>query len=168
MSQILTHDPILILTTGGTLDKVHDMVRETLVFDREGGSCVPHILTQARAAFPRVQSLMWLDSLDMIDADRQQIADTINAAEEDRVIVIHGTGTMGATARFLAERVTDKTVVLTGAMRPHSLGRSDASFNLGGAVIAAQTCPPGVYGVMNGRVFAASDLDKNRDTGRFD
>ena len=75
---------------------------------------------------------------------------------------------MGPTARFLAERVTDKTVILTGAMRPHSLGRSDASFNLGGAVIAAQTCPPGVYGVMNGRVFAAKDLDKNRDTGRFD
>ena len=37
-----------------------------------------------------------------------------------------------------------KTVVLTGAMRPHSLGRSDASFNLGGAIIAAQTLPEGV------------------------
>ena len=160
--------PVLILTTGGTLDKVHDLVREALVFDREAGSCVPHILAQARAEFPRVQPLMWLDSLDMIDADRKHIAEAIAAAEEDRIVVIHGTGTMGLTARYLAPLVVDKTVVLTGAMRPHSLGRSDAGFNLGGALIAAQLCGPGVWGVMNGRVFAADDLEKNRTTGRFD
>jgi L-asparaginase len=164
----MDHKPLLILTTGGTLDKVHDMVREMLVFDREAGSCVPHILAEARATFPRVNSLMWLDSLDLIDADRAQIAKAILNAPEDLIVVSHGTGTMGVTARYLAERVADKTVILTGAMRPHSLGRSDASFNLGGAIIAAQTCPPGVYGVMNGRIFAAEALDKDRTTGRFD
>ena len=161
-------DPVLILTTGGTLDKVHDLVREALVFDREAGSCVPQILAQARAEFPRVHSLMWLDSLDMIDADRAQIADAVASAPERRIVVTHGTGTMGLTARFLAERVGAKTVVLTGAMRPHSLGRSDAGFNLGGALVAAQLLAPGVWGVMNGRVFAAEDLEKNRTTGRFD
>ena len=160
-------DDVLILTTGGTLDKVHDLVREALVFDREAGSCVPEILARARAEFPRVQSLMWLDSLDMIDADRERIADAIAAADERCVVVVHGTGTMGATARYLAERVSGKTVVLTGAMRPHSLGRSDAGFNLGGAMVAAQLCEPGVWGVMNGRVMAAADLDKDRNTGRF-
>ena len=158
---------LLILTTGGTLDKVHDLVREALVFDREAGSCVPHILKQARAEFPRVQELLWLDSLDMIDADRALIADAIKDAPEDRIVVVHGTGTMGQTARYLADAVSGKTVVLTGAMRPHSLGRSDAGFNLGGAIVAAQLCAPGVWGVMNGRVIAASDLEKNRTTGMF-
>ena len=159
--------PVLILTTGGTLDKVHDLVREALVFDREAGSCVPHILERARAEFPRVESLMWLDSLDMIDADRDIIAKAIADAPEAHIVVIHGTGTMGETARYLAERVSGKTVVLTGAMRPHSLGRSDAGFNLGGAVVAAQLLAPGVWGVMNGRVMAAAELEKNRTTGRF-
>lgn len=158
---------VLILTTGGTLDKVHDLVRETLVFDREAGSCVPAILTQARADFPRVEQLMTLDSLDMIDADRQQIVEAIQAAKEPHIVIVHGTGTMGLTARFIADRVKDKTIVLTGAMRPYSLGRSDAGFNLGGAVIAAQVCEPGVYGVMNGRLIPADDLEKNRTTGRF-
>jgi L-asparaginase len=74
---------------------------------------------------------------------------------------------MGLTARYIAERIKDCTVVLTGSMRPYSLGRSDGGFNLGGAVIAAQTCAPGVYGVMNGRVIKADDLEKNRTTGRF-
>jgi len=158
---------VLILTTGGTIDKVHDLVRETLVFDREAGSCVPAILTQARADFPRVEQLMTHDSLDMIDADRQVLVDAILAASERSIVITHGTGTMGLTARYIAERVSDRTVVLTGSMRPYSLGRSDGGFNLGGAVVAAQTCAPGVYGVMNGRVIEADDLEKNRTTGRF-
>ncbi|MEM7729444.1 MAG: asparaginase domain-containing protein [Pseudomonadota bacterium] len=158
---------VLILTTGGTLDKVHDMVREALVFDREAGSCVPAILAQARVGFPRVEQLMTLDSLDMIDADRQQMVDAILGAPERHIVITHGSGTMGLTSRYIAERVQDRTVVLTGSMRPHSLGRSDASFNLGGALIAAQVCAPGVYGVMNGRVIEAKALDKNRTTGRF-
>mgnify|MGYP000533450203 CR=1 FL=1 len=39
--------------------------------------------------------------------------------------------------------------------------------SLGGAVVAAQVCTPGVYGVMNGRVIEADELEKNRTTGRF-
>ena len=53
-------------------------------------------------------------------------------------------------------------------MRPHSLSVSDGPFNLGGAMIAAQTLPAGVYGVMNGRVFEADHLTKNTAQGRFD
>lgn len=158
---------IVILTTGGTIDKVHDLVRESLVFDREVGSCVPHILAQARADYPRVEQLMTLDSLDMIDADRQQLVEAILAAPERKFVITHGTGTMGVTARYIAERVKDRTVILTGSMRPYSLGRSDAGFNLGGAVVAAQICAPGIYGVMNGRVIEATQLEKNRTTGKF-
>lgn len=158
---------ILIITTGGTLDKVHDLVRETLVFDREAGTCVPAILAQARASFPRVRSLLTLDSLDMIDEDREMLVEEIRQAPERHIVITHGTGTMGVTARYIAERIQERTIVLTGAMRPYSLGRSDAGFNIGGAIIAAQTCAPGVYGVMNGRVIAADNLDKDRTTGRF-
>jgi L-asparaginase len=75
---------------------------------------------------------------------------------------------MGDTARFLSTKVRDKTIVLTGAMRPFSLYASDGEFNLGGAVIAAQVLPAGIWGVMNGRVFAAEDLNKNVEQGRFD
>ena len=75
---------------------------------------------------------------------------------------------MGDTARFLAGKTGDKCVVLTGAMRPFSLYTSDGEFNLGGAIVAAQLAGPGVWGVMNGRLFAADKLKKDVEQGRFD
>ena len=75
---------------------------------------------------------------------------------------------MGETARSLDGRFPDKTVVLTGAMRPFSLFASVGEFNLGGAVVAAQILDRGVWGVMNGRAFTAALLGKNVEQGRFD
>lgn len=160
--------PLLILITGGTLDKVHDTLSESLVLDPTCGTAVPQVLVQGRARSVRTQVLMQIDSLDMTDEHRADILSAVNAAPEDHIVVTHGTGTLELTAKALEGQIEDKTVVLTGAMRPHSLGRSDAGFNLGGAMIAAQTLPAGVYGVMNGRVFNAQDVHKDTTTGRFD
>ncbi|MEM8556182.1 MAG: asparaginase domain-containing protein [Pseudomonadota bacterium] len=159
---------VRILITGGTLDKVHDTRTEGLAFPPGGESQVPDLLRNARCHYPVTQQILQMDSLDFTDAERQAILSATLAAEEEALVITHGTGTMGDTARFLAGQVTGKTVVLTGAMRPYSLGRSDAAFNLGGALIAAQTLAHGVYGLMNGRVFTASDLNKDLTSGRFD
>ena len=165
----MTHpSDIAILITGGTLDKIHDTFTESLVFGGGGKTRVSNILRSGRCDYPRLQVLMKIDSLDMTDEHRQTILKAILEAPERKIVVTHGTGTMELTAQYLKDRVKDKTVILTGAMRPQSLGRSDAGFNLGGALIAAQTLPYGVYGVMNGRVFAADKLRKNTKEGRFD
>lgn len=159
--------PVRILVTGGTIDKIHDPRLEALIFAKDGATHIPEILATGRCDFPVVQRLMLKDSLDFEDADREAIATAVSGAPETHLIVTHGTGTMGQTARALAGRVPGKTVVLTGAMRPHSLSTSDGTFNLGGALIAAQILPPGIYGVMNGRVIPADALDKDIETGRF-
>ncbi|GGY46366.1 asparaginase domain-containing protein [Parvularcula lutaonensis] len=160
--------PVRILTTGGTLDKVHDWRAETIAFAGAGKSQVPEILEQSRCYAHEVEQLFQIDSLDMNETYRKLICERILAAKEDAIVVTHGTSTMDETARYLDACDLGKTVVLTGAMRPHALFVSDASFNLGGAIIAAQTLPPGVYGVMNGCVFTASELKKNEKLGRFD
>jgi L-asparaginase len=159
---------VRIIVTGGTIDKVHDPQTEGLAFSPDGSTHVPEILQIGRCHFPVVQLLMLKDSLYFEDADRQKIADALSAVPETAVVITHGTGTMGETARFLMGQVPEKTVVLTGAMRPFSLYASDGEFNLGSAVIAAQTLEPGVWGVMNGRVFPAETLNKNVEQGRFD
>lgn len=164
----MTFPEVRILVTGGTIDKVHDPRVEAIVFAKDGATHVPEILATGRCHFPVVQIVMLKDSLDFDDADRDRIADAVQAAPERAIVLTHGTGTMGRTARWLADRVGGKTVVLTGAMRPHSLSASDGSFNLGGAVVAAQILPEGVYGVMNGRAIPAGRLDKNVEAGRFD
>lgn len=157
-----------ILVTGGTIDKIHDPRVEAIVFAKDGATQIPEILTMGRCHFPVVQKVLLKDSLDFDDADRQAITEAVLAAPERAIVLTHGTGTMGETARWLNARVSGKTIVLTGAMRPHSLSASDGSFNLGGAVIAAQTLPEGIYGVMNGRVIPAARLNKNIEAGRFD
>ncbi len=157
-----------IIATGGTIDKVHDVRSEGLAFAPDGSTHIPEILRIGRCHFPVVQLLMLKDSLYFDDRDREMIAAAVAAAPEEAIVITHGTGTMGETARHLATRVPGKTVVLTGAMRPFSLYSSDGEFNLGGAVIAAQTLEAGIWGVMNGRVFAADKLNKNVEQGRFD
>lgn len=159
---------VRILVTGGTLDKIHDTVSEGLAFEPDRMTHLPMILTQARCHFPVVQRVLMKDSLHFDDQDRAAILAAADAAPEPAIVVTHGTGTMAMTARFLQGRVPGKCVVLTGALRPHSLGRSDASFNLGGAVVAAQVLADGVWAVMNGRVIPAAEIEKDTTTGRFD
>jgi L-asparaginase len=159
---------VRILVTGGTIDKVHDPSTEGLAFSPDGATHIPELLRIGRCHFPVVDLVMLKDSLYFDDADRETIAEAAIHATESALVITHGTGTMGQTARFLQGRVAGKTVVLTGAMRPFSLYASDGEFNLGGAVVAAQLLGPGVWGVMNGRVFPADALDKNTEQGRFD
>ncbi|MBB4658062.1 asparaginase domain-containing protein [Parvularcula dongshanensis] len=159
---------VRILTTGGTFDKVHDWRTEGLAFAGAGRSQVPEVLEHGRCTHPVTEQLFQIDSLEMTDTHRALLAQHVASAPEDAIVVTHGTSTMDVTARFLDGKAPEKTVVLTGAMRPYSLFVSDAAFNLGGAVIAAQTLPPGVFAVMNGRVFAAKDVQKDEKLGRFD
>jgi L-asparaginase len=109
-----------------------------------------------------------VDSLEMTDADRDTIARNCLRAPEGRIVITHGTDTMVDTARVLAEQVSEKTLVLTGAMVPYAFGSSDGLFNLGSALSFAQVLPPGVYIAMNGRCFAWNDVRKNRKTGTFE
>lgn len=168
MTSSFEHADITILVTGGTLDKVHDTETESLIFSDDDETHLPHLLTVGRCYYPRIEVLFKIDSLDMTDAHREKVLERVKAAPESKIIVTHGTGTLEKTAKFLDGKVGDKTVILTGAMRPHSLGRSDGGFNLGGALIAVQTLPKGVYGVMNGCVFMPDDLHKDTKLGRFD
>ncbi|MEM8569361.1 MAG: asparaginase domain-containing protein [Pseudomonadota bacterium] len=157
-----------IIVTGGTIDKVHDPRSEGLAFSPDGATHIPEMLRIGRCHFPTVQMLMLKDSLYLTDEDRQALAAAVCAADESTIVITHGTGTMGETARFLVGTAPEKTVVLTGAMRPFSLHTSDGEFNLGGAVVAAQLLEAGVWGVMNGRIFPAERLNKNVEQGRFD
>ncbi len=159
---------VMIVVTGGTIDKVHDPYTEGLSFAKDEATQIPEILNQSRCYFAKVHRLMLKDSLYFDDSDREAIAQVIEKSSGVSIVVTHGTGTMGESARWLEGRAKGKTIVFTGSMRPHSLGSSDGPFNLGGAIIASQILSEGVYGVMNGRVFEAENLNKNSEQGRFD
>jgi L-asparaginase len=157
---------IRVLITGGTFDKEYDEIRGRLFFR---DSHVPEMLALARCKLDlEIRTLMMIDSLDMRDADRDIIVTQCRDAAERRIVITHGTDTMEVTARVLAEQVTGKTIVLTGAMVPYKFGSSDGLFNLGSALAFVQSLPVGVYVAMNGRYLRAERVHKNRDTGMFE
>ena len=104
----------------------------------------------------------------MTDDDRVLIAEHCRKSKEDKIIITHGTDTMADTAKLLAQKVKNKTIVLTGAMIPYKFGSSDGLFNLGSAMAFVQTLKHGVYIAMNGRFFHAENVRKNRETGVFE
>src|SRR5262245_2845667 len=157
-------DPIVIVTTGGTIDKAYF---DALSAYQIGEPMVKKALDVANVAHPyRVVELLRKDSLDLTDADRETLRETVAALETTRVIVTHGTDTMTDSARALAA-VAGKTIVMTGALSPARFSDSDATFNLGMAFGAVQSLPAGVYIVMNGRVFRGDSVRKDRAQARF-
>jgi L-asparaginase len=156
---------IAFLTTGGTLDKVYfDAASRFEV----GETVVGKILREGGVSFDfEVVPLMRKDSLELGEQDREAIRAAVAARPEDRVVVTHGTDTMVETARTLVA-VPGKTIVMTGALSPARFQASDAVFNIGMAVAAAQLCPPGVWIAMSGRIFRHDEARKNRDANRFE
>jgi len=156
-------DSILVLTTGGTIDKEYSLAGELEI----GAPTIPRLLEPVLSTLEfRVEEVLRKDSLDLDDADRALIRERVLSAEEDRIVVTHGTDTMTLTAEALGV-VRDRVVVLTGAMQPARMRDSDAAFNLGAAVAAVQLLPPGVYLAMSGRVLPAGAVVKDRAAGIF-
>jgi L-asparaginase len=157
---------IRLLVTGGTFDKEYDELGGRLFFK---DSHISEMLKLGRCKLPvDIRTLMMIDSLDMTDADREIILQSCTRADEDRIIITHGTDTMELTARMLGEQKLPKTIVLTGAMIPYAFGSSDGLFNLGSAIAFAQSLSHGVYVAMNGRCFNWDRVRKNKKTGEFE
>lgn len=157
-------EPVLVLTTGGTIDKLYfDALSQYQI----GDSVTARLLEMARVTHPfRLAELMRKDSLEMDDQDREVVAEAVANADETRIVITHGTDTMTVTAAALSG-IVDKTVVFVGALAPARFSESDAAFNLGMAFATAQVAAPGVYITMNGSVFPALNVVKDRAKGAF-
>lgn len=157
---------IRIFITGGTFDKEYNELNGQLYFKN---THMPELLQMGRNKVPvAISTLMMIDSLEMTDGDRELIAQECVRCTENEVVITHGTDTMAETAKLLAQKITNKTIVLTGAMIPIKFGSSDGLFNLGSALAFAQALPRGVYVAMNGRFFNWDNVRKNTQTGIFE
>ncbi len=156
---------LLFIATGGTIDKIYyDRKNDYAIGDPQ----IVEVLKGANVTFDyEVISLLKKDSLDLTDADRESIRDTVRDQDCRRIVVTHGTDTMIETAKVLRS-VPGKVMVLTGSMQPARFAVTDAIFNIGCAVTAAQTLPDGVYIAMNGQVFDPERSRKNVEENRFE
>ena len=159
-------EPIRLFVTGGTFDKEYNERDGSLFFK---DTHLREMLQLGRSLVDvKVRTLMMIDSLQMDDEDRRVILGQCRKCPQSRMVITHGTDTMEITARLLGENITDKTIILTGAMIPYAFGSSDGLFNLGSALAFAQSLPAGVYIAMNGRCFRWDNVRKNKDAGVFE
>ena len=156
---------IKIIATGGTIDKVYyDAKSDYAIGDPQADG----ILQEAGInASYEVVSLLRKDSLELTDADRQLLRDTVQAETCRLILITHGTDTMVESAQALGD-CGDKTVVFVGAMQPARFRVTDAVFNIGFAIGVLRSSPPGVYIAMNGQVFDPDTVRKNRAASRFE
>jgi len=157
---------IRIFITGGTFDKEYNELNGQLYFNN---THMHELLELGRSKVPvQIKKLMMIDSLEMTADDRQFITQQCMECEETQIVITHGTDTMTETAKVLAGKIKNKTILLTGAMIPIKFGSSDGLFNLGSALAFAQSLPHGVYVAMNGRYFHWDNVRKNKETGIFE
>ena len=156
---------IKIITTGGTIDKIYfDQKSEFQIGDPQ----IAEVLKGANVTLDyEVSSLLRKDSLDLTDADRKLIHDTVSADSNRLFVITHGTDTMILTAMALQD-ISGKVIVLTGAMQPARFQMTDAVFNIACAVTAVQLLSDGVYIAMNGRIFKPDKARKNVVLNRFE
>lgn len=160
---------IRIFTTGGTIDGV-DYVDPK--YDNQRTTSIPDLLSRVTALTEvEVTELFFKNSLNFVDADYDLILKSCILAEEEKILITHGTLTMCETAKFLGEhwekQFRYKTIVLTGAMKSPLKKDSDSLFNLGFALASVQYLSPGVYIAMNGLVFNWDNVKKDEETNQF-
>ncbi len=167
---------LTLITTGGTVEKTYDESTGELVNRR---SIVRRMLRRIRLEDTAVGivELMSKDSLLMTAEDRQRVLEAVAEAigkgggnpATDGVVILHGTDTLAKTGEHLlaglgAPRVP---IVLTGAIRPYEMTRSDALQNLTEAILAAGVMKPGVYCAFHGRVLAFPGVVKDASRRTF-
>jgi L-asparaginase len=166
---------VTLITTGGTIEKTYDEGTGELV---NHTSLVRHMLDELRLVQceTSVHELMSKDSLEMSETDRQRVLDAtrLAGAEQaqqgsDAVLILHGTDTLCETGELLYRELVDIAVpvVLTGAIRPFEMKRSDALQNLTEALFAAGVLAPGVWVVAHGRALAFPGPRKDRTRATF-
>jgi len=159
-----------LITTGGTIEKVYSEQTSTV---ENLDNKIDRYLGRLRLpdCEVRVVPIINKDSLEMTDADRRTILESIEQmlAERSPFVITHGTDTMVQTGLYLQQALPELKVpiVLTGAMTPLGFEGSDGLQNLTESLFAVRILDPGIYVVMHNQAFPIDRVRKERETSRF-
>jgi L-asparaginase len=157
---------ILIISTGGTFNKVYDPLNGELTVDNSS-QAVKDIASKWLCEF-EIVNIIGKDSLDMTNHDRLELLATISHSNYEYIIVIHGTDTMHITAEYLFDGDCEKCIIFTGAMVPYSIDPVEATANLCSAYgYISALGSSGIYIAMNGVIGLYGEVKKDRKKGKF-
>ena len=157
---------ILIISTGGTFNKVYDPIKGEFSID-EASHALEQIASKWLCEF-KIVNIIGKDSLDMTNHDRLELLATISQSEYHHILIVHGTDTMDVTAEYLADADLEKCIALTGAMVPFSIDPVEATANLSSAYGYINALgQEGIFIAMNGVMGPHEKVKKDRTKGRF-
>ncbi|MCO4845362.1 MAG: asparaginase [Sulfurovum sp.] len=157
---------ILIISTGGTFNKIYDPIKGEFTVDSESHA-LENIASKWLCEF-KIINIIGKDSLDMTNHDRLELLATISHSEYHHILIIHGTDTMDVTAEYLEDADLEKCIVLTGAMVPYSVDPVEATANLCSAYGYINALDKeGIFIAMNGVMGTYDKVKKDRTKGRF-
>ena len=169
-----TSPRVIILATGGTIAGSGESATKAAYTAGKVPiddllSAVPQIHDYGKITGEQIASI---GSQDMNVVTWLKLSKRINEIfknnEADAVVVTHGTDTQEETAYFLDLTVmSDKPVVLVGAMRPSTAMSQDGNRNLLDAVMVAanpKSQGKGVIVAMDEKIFDARDVTKTSST----
>jgi len=158
---------VLLLSTGGTFNKYYDEQTGAIAIDKEAYT-LHDLATRWRTSF-EISTMIGKDSLEMTEADRALLLETVQQSDYEDIVIIHGTDTMDLSAQTLAKAQLSKRIVFTGAMTPYRVDHTEASANVAMALGFLQAgVSSGVYISMNGVIDTYEKVIKNREEGRFE
>ena len=158
---------LLFIQTGGTIDKDYPQTTKGWAFEF-GEPATHRILEKLKPSFDfEITTAFQKDSLEINDEDRQLLAALIKTKAVKKIIITHGTDTMIETATFLANKIKDKLIIITGSMLPERFSNSEAPINIGCAIAAANLLDQGVFISMHGIVKPFDKIKRNPETGKF-
>jgi len=157
---------VLIISTGGTFNKVYAPKTGTLDIDKSSNA-LKTIASRWLYEF-EILNIIGKDSLEMTNHDRLELLSIIHQSEYRHIIIVHGTDTMDITAEYLADAELEKTIVLTGAMVPYFIDPTEATANLASAYGYINALDKeGIYIAMNGVIDNYNKVRKDRKKGGF-
>lgn len=157
---------ILIISTGGTFNKIYDPIKGEFTIDSESHA-LENIASKWLCEF-KIANIIGKDSLEMTNHDRLELLATISHSDYHHILIIHGTDTMDVTAEYLEDADLEKCIVLTGAMVPYSVDPVEATANLCSAYGYMNALDKeGIFIVMNGVMGPYKKVKKDRTKGKF-
>jgi L-asparaginase len=158
---------IQIISTGGTIEGLDYNQKPSKFLNKE--ISIEELLSQIKINFEySIKQVFSKDSRFVNETDREIIAFNVKDSEFEKILITHGTYTMVETAKFIGRLNLNKTVVITGSFILGNKKNTDAYFNLEYAISTLKFLSPGVYVVMNGKIFNWDNVRKNNEENRFE
>ena len=143
---------ILILNTGGTFNKVYNELNGELIVP-SNNNAINKIVKHTKLSNITIDGLIYKDSLNINNKDRDQLVNHINNSNFNKIIIVHGTDTISITASYLNKKIKNKIIILTGSMMPFSINPIEATGNLMSAYGFINNCKKNnIYICMHGLI----------------